>query len=182
MGFTTTLTDADVRFIAAQKIFFVATAAETGRINLSPKGMDSFVVLAPDRVAWLNVTGSGNETSAQVQAFPRMTIMFCAFDGKPNILRLYGSAKTIHRADAPWPELVAKFPSLPGARQIFDVVIESVQNSCGLSIPCFDYTGERELLNDWARAKGETGIREYWTRRNQTSIDGLPTNILTKSG
>jgi hypothetical protein len=182
MGFTAALTDDDVRFIAEQKIFFVATAVETGRINLSPKGMDSFAVLGLDRVAWLNVTGSGNETSAHVQVAPRMTLMFCAFAGKPNILRIYGNAKAVHRADLEWPELAAKFPPLPGTRQIFDIAVESVQNSCGMSIPFYDYVGERDQLNEWARKKGEDGVRDYWTRRNQTSIDGLPTHILEKSG
>ena len=181
MGFTTALTDKDVAFIAAQKMFFVATATETGRINLSPKGMDSFVVLGPNRVVWLNVTGSGNETSAHVQHAPRMTIMFCAFEGKPNIMRLYGTAKAVHSADPEWAELIAKFPPLPGVRQLFDVAIESVQNSCGMSIPFYDYVGERDELTAWARKKGDAGIRDYWTRKNQTSIDGLPTHLLEKS-
>ncbi|GAA0531961.1 hypothetical protein FHS83_002739 [Rhizomicrobium palustre] len=168
-------------FIARQKIFFVATAAETGRVSLSPKGMDSFAVLSPNRVLWLNVTGSGNETSAHVQVNPRMTIMFCAFEGKPVILRIFGIAKAVHKGDQQWKELIAHFPPLPGARQIFDVTIEMVQTSCGMSVPFFDYSSEREQLNDWARGKGDDGIRRYWEQKNQTSIDGLPTNILEKS-
>jgi len=169
-------------FIASQKIFFVGTATETGRVNVSPKGMDSLVVLGSNRVAWLNVTGSGNETAAHIQSNRRMTIMFCAFEGKPLILRLYGKAKVYHRADNEWHELLPAFKPLPGARQIFELEIDLVQSSCGMSIPYFDYVEERESLNDWARAKGEEGIRQYWSERNQVSIDGQPTNIVDKSG
>lgn len=175
------LTDEHVHFIAAQKIFFVGTATETSRVNISPKGMDSFHILAPDRIAWLNTTGSGNETSAHVQLCPRMTVMFCAFEGNPVILRLYGSAKVVHRADPDWESLFERFSPLPGARQIFDLTIDLVQTSCGMAVPQFDYVGERELLNDWARIKGEDGIRQYWEKKNQNSLDGLPTNILEKS-
>lgn len=176
------LTDEHIRFIAAQKIFFVGTATETSRVNISPKGMESFAVLAPNRIAWLNVTGSGNETSAHVQSCPRMTVMFCAFDGNPVILRLFGTARVLHRADPEWDALFAHFKPLPGTRQIFDLSIDLVQTSCGMSVPTFDYVGERELLNDWARNKGDDGIRAYWEKKNQRSIDGLPTNILEKSG
>ena len=168
-------------FIKRQKIFFVATAAETGRVNLSPKGMDSFAVLSPNRVAWLNVTGSTNETSAHVQVNPRMTIMFCAFEGKPLILKAFGTAQVVHRADPQWAELLALFPSFPGVRQIFDVSIDLVITSCGMSVPTFTYDGERELLNNWTRGKGEDGIRRYWEQKNQTSIDGLPTHILERN-
>ena len=176
------LTDDHIRFIAAQKIFFVGTATETSRVNISPKGMDSFQVLAPNRIAWLNVTGSGNETAAHVQLCPRMTIMFCAFVGKPLIMRLYGTAKAIHRADPEWTALKSQFTPLPGARQIFDVTVDLVQTSCGMAVPLYDYAGERELLNDWAKTKGEDGVRQYWEKKNQTSLDGLPTHILEKSG
>ena len=178
---TSVLTEDHIRFIRDQRIFFVGTATEAGRINISPKGMDSLAVLANDRVAWLNVTGSGNETAAHVQVCPRMTIMFCAFAGKPLIMRLYGTAKAIHRADPQWPNLISRFTPLPGARQIFDVTVDLVQTSCGMAVPLYDYAGERELLNEWAMAKGEDGIRQYWAKKNQTSLDGLPTNILEKS-
>lgn len=179
---TPALTDDHIAFIRAQKMFFVGTATETGRINVSPKGMDSLIVLDANRVAWLNVTGSGNETAVHVAHCPRMTIMFCAFEGKPLIMRLYGTATAIHRGDPAWAEMAARFPPLPGARQIFDVSVELVQTSCGMAVPYYDYAGERELLNDWARKKGEDGVREYWAKKNQTSIDGLPTHILEKSG
>lgn len=166
------------KFIEAQKIFFVSTAAEDGRINLSPKGMDSFKVIDGKRVLWLNVTGSGNETAAHLLAKNRITIMFCSFEGAPNILRLYGSGKEVKPSDSNWEEVAQHFTILPGTRQIFDISIESTQTSCGMSIPFFEYKGEREELNDWANEKGKDGIKAYWTEKNQTSIDGLPTKIL----
>jgi len=174
------LSDSDIAFIARQKIFFTGTAAE-GHVNISPKGMDSLRVLNSARVIWLNVTGSGNETSAHVQQNPRMTVMFCAFEGTPLILRLYGTARVIHRNDAEWDDLVALFPALPGARQIFDLSIDMVQTSCGMAVPFFNYAGEREMLTDWAVKKGEEGIKQFWEDRNQISLDGLPTHILEKN-
>ena len=160
----------------------MGTATADSRVNISPKSMDSLRVLSPTRLIWLNVTGSGNETSAHVQIDPRMTVMFCAFDGKPLILRLYGTAKVIHARDPEWRTLFAHFAALPGARQIFDVSIELVQNSRGMAVPNFSYTGERELLSDWAKKSGEQGIKAYWEDKNQISIDGIPTHILAKSG
>jgi len=171
----TTLTTRLQSFIEKQKIFFVATAPEEGRINLSPKGMDSLRVLDNNRIAWLNVTGSGNETAAHILENPRITIMFCAFEGAPNILRLYGKAKAIYPGDSSWGTLESLFPKLPGTRQIFDITIESAQTSCGMSIPFYEYTGEREQLIDWANEKGEDGIKTYWKERNMVSIDGKPT-------
>lgn len=176
------LSEKHIQFIAGQKIFFVGTATEDSRVNVSPKGMDSFRVLGANRVAWLNVTGSGNETAAHVQLSPRMTIMFCAFNGDPLILRLYGTAKAIHRGDAEWAELSPLFPPLPGARQIFDVAIDMVQSSCGMAVPFYAYEGEREALTRWAEKKGDTGIRQYWADKNQQSLDGIPTLIVEKSG
>ncbi|WP_299014979.1 pyridoxamine 5'-phosphate oxidase family protein [uncultured Polaribacter sp.] len=166
------------QFIAAQKIFFVATAPNSGRINLSPKGMDSFRVINENRVLWLNVTGSGNETAAHLLENKRITLMFCSFEGAPNILRLYGKGKEIKEGDASWDELISLFPKTPGTRQIFDITIDSAQTSCGMSIPFFDYKGERNELNDWAAKQGKEGIQKYWKDKNQTSIDGLPTNLL----
>jgi hypothetical protein len=166
------------KFIEAQKIFFVATAPTNGRINLSPKGMDSFRVVNENRVLWLNVTGSGNETAAHLLENNRMTIMFCAFEGAPNILRLYGKGKEIKPNDVEWNNVAKLFPEIPGTRQIYDIEIESAQTSCGMSIPFYEYQGERNQLNDWAEEKGEEGIKKYWEEKNQVSIDGLPTNIL----
>ena len=175
------LSGRDIAFITRQKIFFTGTAAVEGHVNISPKGMDSLRVLNSARVIWLNVTGSGNETSAHVQQNPRMTVMFCAFEGTPLILRLYGTARVIHRNDAEWDDLVALFPALPGARQIFDLSIDMVQTSCGMAVPFFNYAGEREMLTDWAVKKGEEGIKQFWEDRNQISLDGLPTHILEKN-
>jgi hypothetical protein len=166
------------KFIETQKIFFVATAPVEGRINLSPKGMDSLRVIEENRIIWLNVTGSGNETAAHVHQNERITIMMCAFEGAPNILRIYGKAKEIKPNDKNWEELASLLPEIPGARQIFDVTVESVQTSCGMSIPFYEYKGEREDLNEWAQKKGEDGIKQYWKDKNQTSIDGLETSII----
>jgi hypothetical protein len=170
-----------IEFITKQRIFFVGTATSDGRVNVSPKGMDSFRVLDSNRVIWLNVTGSGNETSAHVQLNPRMTIMFCAFDGPPLILRLYGTARVIHKTDDDWKVLFAHFNPLPGSRQIFDLSIELVQTSCGMSVPYYDLVGDRELLSDWAKKKGDEGLIDYWVEKNQFSIDNIPTNIVKKN-
>jgi len=177
----TEISDKLINFIEQQKLFFVGTAGQEGRVNISPKGMDSFRVLDANRVIWLNVTGSGNETAAHVQQLPRMTVMFTAFEGKPMILRLYGQAKVIHKTDPEWDELYAHFPPMPAARQIFDLSVDLVQSSCGMSVPYYDYVGEREQLTDWAIKKGEDGIKEYWQKNNQVSLDGVETNILAKN-
>jgi hypothetical protein len=176
------LSDKHSEFIAAQKMYFVGTATADSRINVSPKGMDSLRVINTKRVAWLNVTGSGNETSAHVQVDPRMTVMFCAVEGNPLILRLYGKARVIHHGDAEWAESYALFKPLPGARQIFDLAISHVQTSCGMGVPLYDYKAERGQLDVWALRKGDDGVREYWAQKNQTSIDGLPTHILARNG
>lgn len=169
-------------FIRQQKIFFVGTAVADGRVNVSPKGADAFRVLGPNRAVWLNLTGSGNETSAHVQNNPRMTVMFCAFEGDPLILRLYGKARVIHKNEPEWPDLISHFPTIPGERQLFDLSIEMVQTSCGMAVPYFDYVSDREQLINWADKKGESGIREYWEEKNQVSIDGIPTHIIKTNG
>jgi hypothetical protein len=176
------LTPAHIEFVARQKIFFVATATGDSRISLSPKGTDSFRVLSARRIAWLNLTGSGNETAAHVGIDPRMTVMFCAFEGDPLVLRLYGRARAVHRSDTAWDELFAMFGRPLGGRQIFDLDVDFVQGSCGFGVPYFDYAGDRETLAEWAAKKGEDGLRQYWRDRNQASIDGLPTHIVDKNG
>jgi hypothetical protein len=175
---TKEITDELMHFIKRPKIFFVATAELEGRVNVSPKGMDSLRVLAPDKVIWLNLTGSGNETAAHVLENRRMAIMFCAFNKKPLILRLYGEADIIHPGDAGWREYIGLFPETTGARQVFDMRIDLVQTSCGYAVPFFDYVSDRDVLLKWAAAKGEKGIQEYWREKNQLSIDGKPTNIV----
>jgi len=165
-------------FIKKQKIFFVATAPKNGRINLSPKGMDSLRVVSKNKVLWLSVTGSGNETAAHLLENNRITIMFCSFEGVPNILRLYGKGKAIYPKDKKWNDATSLFIKTPGTRQIFEIDIESAQTSCGMSIPFFEYKGERNELNNWASEIGEDEIKHYWIEKNQTSIDGLPTKIV----
>jgi len=168
-------------FIEDQKIFFVGTATADSKVNISPKGMDSLLILDKNRVAWLNVTGSGNETSSHIQENNRMTIMFAAFEGKPMILRLYGKAKVVHQNDSEWGSLFSMFKPIPGARQIFDLSVDLVQTSCGMAVPFFDYVEERDQLTNWALKKGEKGLEEYWQDKNQQSLDGKPTNIMSKN-
>lgn len=175
------LNEKHIDFIQQQKLFFVATATADSRINLSPKGLDSLRVMASDRVVWLNMTGSGNETSAHIQQDTRMTLMFSAFEGNPMILRVYGNARVIHQKDKDWEELYAQFEPLAGARQLFDMRINLVQTSCGFGVPLFDYVGERGMLDDWSEKKGTEGIKQYWNEKNQHSIDGLDTFIIAKS-
>ena len=165
-------------FIENQKIFFVGTAATTGSVNVSPKGMDSFRVINPKQVIWLNLTGSGNETAAHLLDNNRMTIMFCAFEGKPLILRLYGKAKTYHPSDNEWADLLAHFPIIAGARQIYELDIDLVQTSCGFAVPLMEYQEDRSILKDWAEKQGEEGVRAYWAKKNTQSIDGFPTGIV----
>ena len=139
--------------------------------------MDSLRILGPNRVVWLNLTGSGNETAAHLLDVNRLTIMFCAFEGKPLILRLYGSAKTIHTTDEEWTEVYAHFPESRGARQIFDVTIDSVQTSCGFAVPLMDYQEDRDILQTWVDKRSDQDIQDYWQEKNVTSIDGRPTGI-----
>lgn len=164
-------------FIENQKLFFVATAMSSGSINLSPKGMDSFRIIDPNCVMWLNVTGSGNETASHLLESDRITMMFCAFEGKPMILRLYGHGKVYHHYNEEWNEYIDLFPKLAGARQIIDIKVDIVQTSCGMAVPFMDYKREREELNKWAEKKGDDGIHKYWEQKNTVSFDGLETGI-----
>ena len=164
-------------FIALQKIFFVGTAAEEGRVNVSPKGTDSFRVLGANKILWLNLTGSGNETAAHLIKNDRMTIMFCAFEGKPLILRLYGTAKIYHERHEKFQEYATLFPPNTGARQIIEMDVELVQTSCGFAVPFMDYKEERTTLNTWAEKQGRDKIEEYWSNKNRQSIDGFDTKI-----
>jgi len=127
----------------------------------------------------LNLTGSGNETAGHLLENNRMTIMFCAFEGNPMILRLFGTAKAYHPRNSEWNDLLPKFPSIAGARQIFDMKVETVQTSCGMAVPYMDFKEERRQLEAWAEKKGSEGIQSYWEKKNQTTIDGKPTKILS---
>jgi hypothetical protein len=179
--FYTDLTQPLMCFIKAQPMFFVATAPINGRINLSPKGMNTFRCLGEDRVAYLDLTGSGNETSAHLEENGRVTLMFCSFSEEPLILRLYGQG-TVIRPHAPeWEHYALQFDLLPGARQIILVEIEQVQTSCGFGVPLLAYQGDRPTLIDWAKQKGEDGVQAYQRQKNQHSIDGLPTHLLKGS-
>ena len=167
-----------MRFIEEQKIFFVGTAAAEGNVNVSPKGSDSFRVINKNKIVWLNLTGSGNETAAHLLKNTRMTIMFCAFEGKPMILRLYGKAKIYHKRDSAFNDLSHLFPENIGARQIIEMKVDLVQTSCGFAVPFMDFKEERTTLNNWAVKQGEDKIKDYWKNRNTQSIDGFETNIL----
>jgi hypothetical protein len=165
-------------FIEKQKVFFVGTAAPDGRVNISPKGMDTLRVLGPRRLVWLNLTGGENESAAHLRETARMTLMWCAFEGSPMILRAYGTAAVIHPRDPAWEELARLFPMLPGARQIFDLTVDLVLRSCGMGVPLFEFRGPREALVRWAEKIGDSGIREFWQQNNQVSLDGKPTGLL----
>lgn len=164
-------------FIEEQHIFFVGTAMKEGRVNISPKGMDSFRVLGPNKIVWLNLTGSGNETATHLQESDRMTIMFCAFEGKPLILRLYGQAKVYHARHNEFQEYITLFPKLAGSRQIMLMDVDLVQTSCGFAVPFMDYKEERTTLNDWADKQGEDRLYNYHREKNMVSIDGHDTGI-----
>lgn len=163
-------------FIRNQRLFFVGTAPmdPEGHLNLSPKGLDCFRVLSPTRVGYLDITGSGNETSAHLLENGRITFMFCAFEGQPKILRLYGKGYTVLPGDTEWEELLVNFPSLPAARQIIVADISKVKTSCGFGVPLYNYIGERDHVIKWAEAKGESGLKEYKREKNSFSMDGLP--------
>jgi len=179
--FYPSINDDHAAFIAAQPLFFVATAPVDGRINLSPKGLDgTFAVLGPNRVAFLNLTGSGNETAAHLLQDDRITIMFCAFTGAPKILRLYGRGRAVHARDAEWPDLLTHFGHFPAARQVMVVEVDSVNSSCGFGVPLMDLTGQRTMLPEWAERKGADGIVQYQRDRNSVSFDGQPTGIFAE--
>jgi hypothetical protein len=166
-------------FVAEQHVFFVGTAARDGRVNLSPKGLDSLRIVSDTRVVWLSGTGSGNETAAHLLDSPRMTVMLCSFDREPLILRMYGTARAVHVDDAEWHELLSLFPPMKGARNIFVLDIDLVQTSCGFGVPLMEFTAERELMDSWAAKKGPDGIQLYQQEKNLVSLDGLPTGLPT---
>ena len=167
-----------IEFIESQQMFFVATAAPDGRVNVSPKGLSSLRVMSGNRIVWLNLSGSGNETAAHVQECNRITMMFCAFEGPALILRVYGAARIVHPRDADWSKLVGLFPPMAGSRQVFDVTVESAKASCGTGVPLYAFKGQRSELVPYFEELGDDGIKAYWERKNQQSIDGKPTNIL----
>ncbi|MEO1308470.1 MAG: pyridoxamine 5'-phosphate oxidase family protein [Pseudomonadota bacterium] len=180
MGHATCLNDTLTAFIRAQPMFFVATAGREGRVNVSPKGLDCLQVLASDRIVWLNVSGSGNETAAHARETGRMTLMFCAFTGDALILRTYGTATVLHPHDDGWTEAYAAFPDYPGARNIFDLRIEAVQTSCGTGVPLMDFRAgraESELL-PYFDEMGPEAVSAYWAKKNAVSLDGKTTGLI----
>lgn len=177
--FFASITPQHKAFIEARRLFFVGTAplSAEGHVNLSPKGLDSFRVLSPAQVAYMDIVGSGNETSAHLLQNGRITFMFCAFDGPPNILRLYGTGRTVLPGDEEWTALSSQFILLPSTRQIIVADISKVQTSCGFGVPYYDYKGERDQTHKWAAKKGPEGLEEYKKEKNLVSMDGLPSAL-----
>ena len=163
-------------WIGAQHMFFVATAprGDSGHVNLSPKGLDSLAILGPRRIAYLDLVGSGAETIAHLRENGRITLMFCAFEGLPRIVRLYGRGEVVEPGDAAFAELVARFPSQASTRSVICVELTRIADSCGYGVPLLRYEGERSQLGDWAERKGPEGLRTYQLERNRASLDGLP--------
>jgi hypothetical protein len=166
-------------FIETQHIFFVATAplSASGHINLSPKGLDCFKVLSDTQIAYMDLISSGNETSAHTLENGRITIMFCSFEGAPNILRLYGKGFAVLPGSEEWETYSQHFKIYPSTRQIIVANIDLVQTSCGFGVPLYDFAGDRDIHFDWAEKKGEDGLMEYVQEKNLKSLDGLPTDI-----
>ena len=169
-------------FIEKQHIFFVSTAplSADGRINLSPKGLDCFRVLSENKIGYMDLISSGNETSAHTLENGRITIMFCSFEGAPNILRLYGKGYTVLPGTVDWQTYSPNFKLYPSTRQLIIADIDLVQTSCGFGVPLYDYAGERDIHFDWAEKKGADGLFEYVQQNNLKSLDGLPTNLSLK--
>jgi len=168
------------RFIKDQKMFFIGTAASNGHVNISPKGYDAFRILSPNKVAYLDLTGSGNETSAHLSENNRITFMFVSFEGKPLILRLYGTGRIILPSSKEWNDIAQLFELYPGYRQVIISDIEIVKTSCGFSVPFYSYEGERDLLISWAINKGEEKLEQYRKEKNSISMDGIVTPIGTQ--
>ncbi len=170
------LNDRLAGWIGEQHVFFVATAplAGDGLVNLSPKGLDTFAVLDEHRVAYLDLTGSGVETIAHLRENGRIVVMFCAFAGKPRILRLHGRGRAVVPGDPRFDELVRCFPPRPGVRSVIEVDVTRVADSCGFAVPVMDYRGERSELDDWAARKGPERLEDYRAKKNAVSLDGLP--------
>ena len=163
-------------WIGAQRMFFVASAprADTGHVNLSPKGLDSFALLGPTSIAYLDVVGSGAETIAHLRENGRIVVMFCAFDGRPRIVRLHGSGRVVTAADPAFDELVGQFSAHPGVRSVIVVDVTRISESCGYAVPVMDYREDRHALDATSQKKGEDGLRVYRNERNAVSLDGLP--------
>ncbi len=180
--FFNTLNGSWADFINAQKVFFTATAPVDGRINLSPKGMDTFRCLDESTVGYLDLTGSGIETASHLNENGRMTIMFCSFDERPAILRLYGRGSVIRPGEPDWEIYSGRFPDLRGRRSIILMKIESAQKSCGYAVPLMDFREERKTLSKWSENRESHGFERYWEENNAISIDGAPSGFNKSQG
>jgi Pyridoxamine 5'-phosphate oxidase len=169
------LDDRLVSFISRQHVFFVGTApcSVDGHLNISPKGLDTFRILGPRTVAYLDLVGSGIETVSHLRENGRMTIMFCAFEGSPLILRLYGRGRVVEPGDREWDELLDRFPRQPGTRSVVVLDVDRIADSCGFGVPEYEYREERDQLTQYARRKGPAGLERYKAEKNRESIDGL---------
>ncbi len=163
-------------FLRRQHVFFVATAplAGDGLVNLSPKGLDTFAVIDPHRVVYLDLTGSGVETVAHLRENGRIVIMFCAFEGPPRIIRLHGRGSVVVPGDQDFDALAGQFPARPGIRSAIDVEVTRVADSCGYAVPIMSFEGERSRLDEWADKRGAQGLEDYRAKKNAVSLDGLP--------
>lgn len=170
-----TIDGALAEFIGRQHMFFVGTAptAIDGHLNLSPKGLDTFRILGPTSVAYLDLTGSGIETVAHVRENGRITLMFCAFEGRPLVLRLYGRGRVIEPQDPEWGDMVGLFPDLPGARAVVVVDVDRIADACGFAVPLYEFRGHRKQLLDYADRQGPDGLEAYKAKKNRVSIDGI---------
>lgn len=178
------LNDKLTYFIKNQRMFFTASAAQTSRVNISPRSTDCLRVVDANTVVYLDRTGSGNETAAHLRADGRMTILFCAMEGAPQLLRLYGRGTVLHRDSAAYADILKTWydDDAPlGARQIVQLDFDLAKTSCGFGVPVFEYVEDRDTLNKWAENKGPEGVSDYWHEENQESMDGLPTGILEPS-
>ena len=162
-------------WIAKQRMFFVATAplAADGLINCSPKGMDTFRMLGPADVAYLDLTGSGVETIAHSRENGRIVFMFCSFEGAPNIVRLHGTSEVLPAGSPGYEALAPRFPQYPGRRAIIRARLTRISDSCGYAVPRYTYAGDRDTLSRWSEAKGPEGLQQYRRDKNASSIDGL---------
>jgi Pyridoxamine 5'-phosphate oxidase len=169
------LDDRLIEFIGKQHLFFVGTAPDSpvGHLNVSPKGLDTFRILGPTSVAYLDLTGSGIETVAHLRENGRITILYCAFEGRPLILRLYGRGRVVEPGDPEWGGLIAKFTEYPGVRSVVVVDVGRIADSCGFAVPLYEYQGDRSQLIDYAEKKGPEGMEAYKARKNRASIDGI---------
>jgi Pyridoxamine 5'-phosphate oxidase len=169
------LDDSLIGFIGRQHLFFVGTAPDSpeGHLNISPKGLDTFRILGPSSVAYLDLTGSGIETVAHLRQNGRITILFCAFEGRPLILRLYGRGRVVEPGDLDWDRLIADFPEYPGIRSVVVMDVERIADSCGFAVPLYEYKGERSQLIDYANKKGPESMEAYRAQKNSSSIDEI---------